>query len=103
MISKVQQHYEEVKMTIAMCQEDINHLKNIALTVLNVVADNHYKDGIMSIEAAFDTFMDIGDGENALEDKMMEFRTHKFELEKEYRHHMNSCKIQEYLQFVSGG
>ena len=89
-------------MTIAMCKDDINHLKNVAVTVLNLVADGHYKDGIMSIEAAFDTFMDVGDGDDDLEDKMMEFRTHKFELEKEYRHHMSCCKLEEYLQFIAG-
>ena len=89
-------------MTIGMCKDDINHLKNVAVTVLNLVADGHYKDGIMSIEAAFDTFMDVGDSDDDLEDKMMEFRTHKFELEKEYRHHMNCCKLEEYLQFIAG-
>ena len=35
-----------------------------------------------------------------LDVKIAEFKSHKFELEKEYRHHMSLPIISEYLEFV---
>lgn len=65
---------------------------------LRILADSFYREGILSIEAAAHTFMDVsklGWGQ-----KVEEFKSHKFELEKEYRQFLNPSKVEEYLQLV---
>ena len=40
-------------------QEGIEELKDLVKGSFELLADSCYRDGMMSIEAAFDTFMDV--------------------------------------------
>ena len=60
---------------------------------MRLLADSRYLDGILGIEAAFETFMELGPGARDIEEKIEEFRSHKFELERDYRRHMSENKV----------
>ena len=84
-------------------------MRDLVGSSFELLADTSYRDGIMSIEAAYDTFMHVSDLEvrfdelNANNDntgvmqefkeKISDFRSHKFELEKEYRLFLNPTKV----------
>ena len=57
----VETHYQELRESLGSCHEELVALKDAATTLLTILSDLHYRDGILSIEAAFETFMDIGD------------------------------------------
>ena len=94
----IETHYEEISQDVAQIQEGIEELKDLVRSSFELLADSCYRDGMMSIEAAFDTFMDVTN--LGFQEKIMEFRSHKFELEKEYRHFLNPAKVEEYLSIV---
>ena len=50
-----------MRESLGSCHEELVALKDAATTILTILSDLHYRDGILSIEAAFETFMDIGD------------------------------------------
>ena len=72
----------------------LSDLKRTAVTSLRMLADSRYLEGILGIEAAFDTFMELGPGARDIEEKIEEFRSHKFELERDYRLHLSENKVQ---------
>ena len=94
----IEAHYEEISQDIAEIQEGIEELKDLVRNSFELLADSCYRDGMMSIEAAFDTFMDVTN--LGFQEKIIEFRSHKFELEKEYRHFLNPPKVEEYLLII---
>ena len=76
-----------------MSQDDLSSLKKTTVTTLKLLADSRYLEGILGIEAAFDTFMDLGPGARDIEEKISEFKSHKFELERNCRQHMCESKV----------
>ena len=72
-------------------QQELGLLRETVSSGFEIIADCRYKEGLLSIEAAFDTFLNLGSSGGAVDqlaEKMEEFRSHKFELEKEARHHL---------------
>ena len=53
-------------------QEGIEDLRDLVRCSFDLLADSCYRDGMMSIEAAFDTFMDVTNP--GFEEKIIEFR-----------------------------
>ena len=87
-------HYEELRLVLTRTEAGLSDLKRTAVTSLRMLADSRYLEGILGIEAAFDTFMELGPGARDIEEKIEEFRSHKFELERDYRLHLSENKVQ---------
>ena len=96
----VTQHYGQIKATVAEVEGAMLLLREDVLSVLMLLLDTHYRNGILSIEAAFETFLDVDGSTRALTEKLEEFRSHKFEVEKDYRHHLSPGQVEEYLAVV---
>ena len=91
------ENYDKIACNIMNIQEGIEELKTLCQSSFELLADSCYKEGMLSIEAAFETFMDPSQD---IDEKIAEFRSHKFELEKEYRHFLNPSKVEEYLIII---
>ena len=96
----VTQHYREIKDTVAEVEGAMLLLREDVISVLMLLLDTHYRNGLLSIEAAFETFLDVDGSARGLTEKLVEFRSHKFEVEKDYRHHLSPGKVEEYLAVV---
>ena len=83
-----------------MSQDDLSSLKKTTVTTLKLLADSRYLEGILGIEAAFDTFMDLGPGARDIEEKISEFKSHKFELERNCRQHMCESKVWKFSLYA---
>ena len=94
----IEKHYDDISQGVTQIQEGIEELRDLVRCSFDLLADSCYRDGMMSIEAAFDTFMDVPN--HGFEQKIIKFRSHKFELEKEYRHFLNPSKVEEYLTII---
>ena len=57
--SFVETYYEEISQNVAERQDDREELKVLVRSSFELLADSCYRDGMMSIEADFDTFMDV--------------------------------------------
>ena len=77
-------------------EASLSDLKRTAVTTLRLLADTRYMEGILGIEAAFETFMELGPGARDIQQKIEEFRCHKFELERDYRLHLSENKVQRF-------
>ena len=86
-------HYEEVRALLTRTEAKLSTIQRMAVTSLRLMADTRYLEGILGIQAAFETFMEIGPGPRDLEEKISEFRCHKFELERDYRQHLSVSKV----------
>lgn len=96
----VTDHYEEIKSVVGEIDESLIKLRDDVISILVLVLDTQYRNGILSVEAAFETFLNIDGSSRGLAEKLEEFRSHKFELEKDYRQHMSPSKVEEYLTVV---
>ena len=96
----VTEHYQEIKVVMSEVDVSMLRLREDVISILMLVLDTQYRNGILSIEAAFETFLNIDDSSQGLAEKLVEFRSHKFEVEKDYRHHMSPGKVEEYLRVV---
>mgnify|MGYP006863948505 CR=1 FL=1 len=89
-------HYEELRLVLTRTEAGLSDLKRTTLTTLRLLADSRYMEGILGIEAAFETFMELGPGAQDIEQKIEEFQCHKFELERDYRLHLSQNKGQSF-------
>ena len=96
----VAQHYGEIKASVAEVEEAMLLLREDVISMLMFVLDTNYRNGILSIEAAFETFLDVDGSSRGLTEKLEEFRSHKFEVEKDYRHHLSPGQVEQYLALV---
>ena len=78
-------------------ESDVKELKDIVTATFELIVDQRYKDGIESIEAAYQTFLD---GANNLKDTLTSFEYYIVELQTNFNQHLKPEKIEEYLRII---
>ena len=78
-------------------QSDVKDLKYLVTATFELIVDQRYKDGLESIEAAYETFLD---GTNNLDATLLSFDYYIVELQTNFNQHLKPEKIEEYLRII---
>ena len=93
----VSDQFKVISAEMKSLENDIKDLKDIVTATFELIVDVRYKDGIESIEAAYQTFLD---GANNLKDTLACFEYYIVELQTNFNQHLKPEKIEEYLRII---
>ena len=83
--------YEEMKT-------DLDKIQNLASKTFEMIQEMHFLDGIENIDFAHAVFFKKN---SSLEENIVSFKSHQFELEKQYMQHMNPRKIARFFKMLA--
>ena len=83
--------FEEMK-------SDLDKIQNLAGKTFEMIQEMKYLDGIENIDFAHAVFFKKNSN---LEDNIASFRSHQFELEKQYMQHLNPRKIARFFKMLA--
>ena len=84
-------HYEVIKT-------DLESIQSLAMSSFEMLQEMHYLDGIENIDSAHAVFFSNSDD---IKENMASFKSHRFELEKQYTQHLKPGKIIRFLQMLA--
>ena len=93
----VRDQFKNMSREMKNIENDVKELKDIVTATFELIVDQRYKEGLESIEAAYDTFLD---GANNLEATLISFDYYIIELQTNFNQHLKPEKIEEYLRII---
>jgi len=89
---------------VTMCNQfeemktDLDKIQNLAGKTFEMIQEMHFLDGIENIDFAHAVFFKKNSN---LDENIASFRSHQFELEKQYMQHMNPRKIARFFKMLA--
>ena len=93
----VSDQFKVIAKEMKSLESDVKELKDIVTATFELIVDQRYKDGIESIEAAYQTFLD---GANNMDATLASFDYYIVELQTNFNQHLKPEKIEEYLRII---
>ena len=76
---------------------DLDKMQTVATKTFEMIQEMHYLDGIENIDFAHAVFFKRNSN---MEESLASFKSHQFELEKQYMQHLNPWKIIRFLKML---
>ena len=93
----VNDQFKIISNEMKTLESDVKELKDMITATFELIVDQRYKDGIESIEAAYQTFLD---GANNMKATLASFEYYIVELQTNFNQHLKPDKIEEYLRII---
>ena len=93
----VRDQFKNISIEMKNLESDVKDLKDLVTATFELIVDQRYKDGLESIEAAYETFLD---GTNNLDATLLSFDYYIVELQTNFNQHLKPEKIEEYLRII---
>ena len=90
--------FEDMCSQFEEMKSDLDKIQNLAGKTFEMIQEMKYLDGIENIDFAHAVFFKKNSN---LEDNIASFRSHQFELEKQYMQHMNPRKIARFFKMLA--
>eukprot|EP00092_Neocalanus_flemingeri_P025111 GFUD01027228.1.p1 GENE.GFUD01027228.1~~GFUD01027228.1.p1 ORF type:complete len:752 (+),score=153.06 GFUD01027228.1:200-2455(+) len=94
----VRDQFKTISKEMKSLESDVKDLKDLVTATFELIVDQRYKDGIESIEAAYQTFLD---GSNNIEATLLSFDYYIVELQSNFNQHLKPEKLEEYLRIIN--
>ena len=91
-------HFKIISREMRDIEVDVKELKDLVSATFSLIVDQRYKDGIESIEAAYQTFLDGAN--NNLEETLASFDYYIVEMQTNFNQHLKPSKIDEYFKQI---
>ena len=90
--------FSEMTAQYQSLKGDLDNIQTLATSCFEILQEMHYLDGIENIDSAHTVFFSNCDD---IEDTLASFKSHRFELQKQYTQHLNPKKIVRFFNLLS--